>query len=85
MIEQSGQQLSGGQRERIALARGYYLNRKIWLVDEATASLDSQAAMTIETALLQLKQVTLIVVSHHFARADFTEQMDQVIDLGQMK
>ncbi|WP_261805564.1 ATP-binding cassette domain-containing protein [Lapidilactobacillus luobeiensis] len=82
-IIQSGQQLSGGQRERIALARGFYQQRKIWLVDEATASLDPQAATAIETALLQLSDVTLIVVSHHFANPDFITSVDGVLDFNQ--
>ncbi len=83
MIDQSGRHISGGQRERIAIARGVYQNKRIWLVDEATASLDQKSAYDIESALLAMTDITLIVVSHHFARPDFLETVDGVIDLNQ--
>lgn len=64
MIYDNGKNLSGGERSRIAIARGLLQKAKIIFLDEAFSSLDATVAREIEKTLLSLKQITVINVSH---------------------
>jgi ATP-binding cassette, subfamily B, bacterial len=63
-ILDNGKNISGGEKSRVAIARGLLNNAEIILLDEAFASLDSKSAAAIEASLLALKDVTVINVSH---------------------
>lgn len=56
--------LSGGERQRISIARSLLKKSGILLVDEATAALDAQTAFQISDAILNLRELTRIVVTH---------------------
>ncbi|GAF36173.1 ATP-binding cassette domain-containing protein [Lentilactobacillus farraginis] len=58
------QGLSGGQLQRLALARGILRRPKIILLDEGTSAVDHKTAVDIERLLLQDSALTLIMVSH---------------------
>lgn len=64
-VGESGRTLSGGQRARIALARGVYQNKAIYLMDDVLSALDAHvAAHVVKHCLLGLlKEKTRIVVS----------------------
>lgn len=64
MIYDNGKNISGGERSRVAIARGLLLKKDIIFLDEAFASLDSSIAKEIENTLLNLKGITVINVSH---------------------
>lgn len=64
MIYDNGKNISGGERSRIAIARGLINKASIILLDEAFASLDAKKAKAIEQSILDLKDVTIINVSH---------------------
>mgnify|MGYP000846738753 CR=1 FL=1 len=64
IIYDNGKNISGGERSRIAIARGLINKAEIIFLDEAFASLDSEKAKAIEKSLLDLKDVTIINVSH---------------------
>lgn len=64
IIYDNGKNISGGERSRIAIARGLINKAEIIFLDEAFASLDSEKAKAIEKSLLNLKDVTIINVSH---------------------
>lgn len=68
-VEQNGQNFSGGQRQRIALARALIHGRKILLIDEGTSALDEKNACEIEEKLLTNKDLTVIMISHHFSES----------------
>jgi|TARA_B110000259_G_C13996217_1_gene394503 ABC-type multidrug transport system fused ATPase/permease subunit len=58
--------LSSGQKQRIALARAYYLDRKIIIFDEATNALDEENESKVIENILKLKsKKTIIIISHN--------------------
>lgn len=63
-IYDNGKNISGGEKSRIAIARGLLTDSNIIFLDEAFASLDSEIAKEIENTLLRLEGVTIINVSH---------------------
>lgn len=65
VIGDKGNQLSGGQLQRIAIARGLLQQKSILLLDESTSSLDIENAVAIEEQLLQDESLTIIMISHH--------------------
>ena len=64
LILDNGKNVSGGEKARIAIARGLLRQSDILLLDEAFASLDDEVAKSIEQRLLALDDVTVIQVSH---------------------
>lgn len=64
MILDNGKNISGGEKSRIAIARGLLNQADIIFLDEAFASLDYEKAKEIEERLLSLKDVTVVNVSH---------------------
>ena len=63
-ITDNGKNISGGEKARIAIARGLITRADLIFLDEAFASLDVETAIRIEQTLLALKNVTVINVSH---------------------
>jgi len=64
MIYDNGKNVSGGEKSRIAIARGLLNKADVIMLDEAFASLDRERARDIESTLLDLEGVTVINVSH---------------------
>lgn len=61
---ENGCNLSGGEKQRISIARSLLRKTPILLVDEATAALDKQTAHKVSTEILDLSGITRIVVTH---------------------
>lgn len=67
-IGERGLNLSGGQRQRIAIARMFLKDPKIILLDEATASLDSQSEEKVQSAMKKITEGrTAIVIAHRLS------------------
>ena len=64
MIYDNGKNISGGEKSRIAIARGLLAKADIIFLDEAFASLDARVAREIEQTLLSLVDVMVVNVSH---------------------
>ena len=58
-------QLSAGQRKRVSIARIFLRERKIYLLDEPTASLDPKVAHEIRTLILELSREKVVLYSSH--------------------
>ena len=61
---ENGSGLSGGEKQRISIARSLLKQSQVLLVDEATAALDTQTAFQVSNAILDLNELTRIVVTH---------------------
>lgn len=64
MIYEDGKNVSGGEKSRIAIARGLLEKADLILLDEAFSALDYEKAREIEESLLRLGGITVIHVSH---------------------
>jgi len=68
VVGKHGQKLSGGQRQRIAIARAILKNAPLFIFDEATSSLDSEAEQHIQYSLAQLMHgKTTFIISHRLS------------------
>ena len=77
--ENKSNALSGGERQKLAIARIFLKNPKILLLDEATSALDKQSEIEIEKSLTRLsKNKTTISIAH---RLNTIENYDQIIVL----
>lgn len=65
VIGESGKNFSGGERQRLSLARALLRKSRILLLDEFTANLDAETAIKIEEALLERTDCMTITVTHH--------------------
>ncbi len=65
LIGENGEKLSGGERQRISIARAILKDASIILLDEATASLDTENESKIQLALSELvKNKTVLIIAH---------------------
>jgi len=82
---EGGHDLSGGEWQRLALARIMYRNADIWILDEPTSSLDPEAEAAIFAELKEnLKGRIGIVISHRFSTVRIADRI-AVIDEGHIK
>ena len=84
IIYDNGKNISGGERSRIAIARGLLNKSQIIILDEAFASLDYDRASEIEKSILNLENVTVINVSHVIIKEN-KDQYDQVYVVNKKK
>ncbi len=77
---ENGSGLSGGEKQRISIARSLLKKSQVLLVDEATAALDAETAYQVSSSILGLKDVTSIVVTHVLDEG-LLKQYDSIIAL----
>ena len=80
-VGENGALLSGGEKQRIAIARALYQNPEILIMDEATSALDSISEQTIQKVidLLREEGKTIIIIAH---RLSTIKNADEIFVLG---
>lgn len=84
MVEEGGTSLSGGEKQRISIARAILKDAPIILLDEATASVDPDNEEQIQLAISELvKDKSLVVIAHKLSTIKNADQI-LVIDQGKI-
>jgi len=84
LIGENGIRLSGGEKQRLSIARAFLKDSKIILLDEATSSLDSETEKKIQNALSSLtKGKTTLVIAHRLSTILNSKKI-YVIDQGKV-
>ncbi|MDE5648341.1 MAG: ATP-binding cassette domain-containing protein, partial [Oscillospiraceae bacterium] len=83
VIGESGSNVSGGERQRIAVARAILKDTPIIILDEATASLDIENESLVQSSINELvKGKTIIIVAHHL---NTIKNADKIVVIDEKK
>lgn len=77
-VGENGSNLSGGQRQRIAIARAIIQKTPLLILDEGTSAIDMQTAYDIESKLLEMKDLTLVTITHKMS-AELLGMYDDIL------
>ena len=77
-VGENGSNLSGGEKQRVSIARALIKNTPIILLDEATASLDAETSYEIENSLLNIDGLTSLVVTHKL-NPELLKKYDRIV------
>lgn len=84
-LHKSGTSMSGGQQQRLVIARAIALQPEIILMDEPTSALDPLATSRIEDLIMELKgDYTIMIVTHSMAQAARVSDMTAFFMLGEV-
>jgi ABC-type bacteriocin/lantibiotic exporter with double-glycine peptidase domain len=75
ILGERGLQISGGQRQRLAIARALYMNRDVILLDEITSNLDEQASHELIRLITQLPQTVILITHDETLRSYFDHSL----------
>ena len=76
ILNENGKNISGGQRQAIALARVFLANSPIMILDEPTANMDNRSEIHVKNSLKALDEdQTLIIITHRFSMLDVVDRI----------
>jgi ABC-type multidrug transport system fused ATPase/permease subunit len=78
---EGGRNLSGGEKQRVSIARCLIRKTPVMVMDEATASLDNATAFAVTNSILDLNGLTKIIVTHKL-EADIMKKFDNIIAMN---
>lgn len=78
VIAENGKNISGGEKQRICLARALIRKPSILILDEATSALDADMAYRIEKRILEIEEMMVISISHRVFQ-DLKEKYEVVV------
>lgn len=80
-IHGTGQNLSGGQIQRILIARALYRQPKILIIDEGFNQLDNETENKILDSIFEIKDLIIVVIYHNFLKKDMLDKIYTIKDL----
>ena len=81
IIGELGARLSGGEKQRICIARALLKDAPVLILDEATSSLDTESEMLVQKALENLmKDRTTFVIAHRLSTIDYANRLIVIVD-----
>ena len=80
----AGSHVSGGERQRIGLARAYLKGAPIYLLDEMTSALDAGLEADVMEALMQDEEATVILITHRSQSAEYADRV-LLLDQGELR
>jgi ABC-type multidrug transport system fused ATPase/permease subunit len=78
-----GREFSGGEKQRLAIARVKYRETSILILDEPDSRLDPETAEKVMNSIFALKGVTVVIITHHVSRAARCDHI-ALMDEGQI-
>jgi ABC-type multidrug transport system fused ATPase/permease subunit len=80
LVDDRGNNLSEGQKQRIALARALYFDRPLLILDEPTSALDSETELQVISTLRELKNSgkTILIIAHRDRVMDLCDHIYEI-------
>eukprot|EP00759_Apiculatamorpha_spiralis_P030114 PhF_6_TR31873/c0_g1_i2/m.47321/K06147/ABCB-BAC; ATP-binding cassette, subfamily B, bacterial len=75
MVGERGLKLSGGEKQRVAIARCLLKNPPIVVLDEATSALDNKTEREVQNALQTFQGRTMVVIAHRLSTVRYADQI----------
>ena len=75
LIGDKGIKISGGEKQRIGIARALYLKKDLLIMDEATNALDEITENKIMSDIKKIKNITIILISHKKSSLSYCEKI----------
>ena len=85
VVGENGKKISGGQRQKIGIARALYRDTNILILDEATNSLDEESERKILNNIKKLNSKTVVMISHNNNNKIYCEQVLKILDSNIIK
>ena len=80
-IGEMGSKMSGGEKQRLAIARALYKNAELLVLDEATSSLDSENEKEVLNTIYSIarkKNITVLIITHHISAVETFDKVYQL-------